>query len=145
MTQPLTSRSISESESKRTLHDSRGPCGGRLAERRVGLLSRGVEGGGRVDAAELRVVKEIVELPAELDAAPVALHGEVLEQRDVPVVDSRAAYDSGPDTPRVAARRTSEDRGVEHPVEAALAVGDARVADEIGANAVAAADEICVV
>src|SRR6266446_9158422 len=93
----------SEGEANRTLHDPRVAGRGRLAEVGVDLFTGRVEpqrvvdpgvAGNPVGGAELGVVEHVVHLPAELQAAPAAAsEREVLEEREVPVVDAGHAED----------------------------------------------------
>src|SRR6476469_5929901 len=76
----------SEDESDRALHHPRRSAGVDLAEQRIGLLAGRIERGGRVDAAELRVVEQGVDLPAQLQIPPPTPERNPLEERDVPVV-----------------------------------------------------------
>src|SRR6266404_9296459 len=69
-----------------------------LPETLVHLLAGRVEAGDRIDAdsgairaAELRVIERIVRFESELDRPCAFMPLEVLHEREVPVVDSRAA------------------------------------------------------
>src|SRR5205085_19033 len=83
-----------EPEPKRNLHDSCRPGACRLPQGRVRLLPRRVEDRRCIHRAELRVIEKVVEFPAELQAARFALDREILEKCQIPIVDSRAAYDA---------------------------------------------------
>ena len=74
--------SPSELDSKRGLHLPRWPRRCHLSERRVDLLARRIEAGGRIDRGVLRVVEHVVGLPSELQLpARCTAQRDVLEQR----------------------------------------------------------------
>src|SRR5439155_11608013 len=83
-------RASSERYPYRALHDAGLAGRDRLAEAGVHLVARRVEPGRVVDGGELDVVQHVVHLPTELQAAlAVAADPEILEEREVPVVDRR--------------------------------------------------------
>ena len=89
-------RDVLEVQPHRELNHARRPrrcCNAdRGAEVRVHLLSRGVELRVAIDVIELRVVQDVVHLGPELERLGAA-EPQVLEQRDVPVVDARTLDD----------------------------------------------------
>src|SRR5262249_30246702 len=71
-------------------HDARATRRGELGKAGVDLASGGVEARGRVQSAELGVVKRVVHLRAEQQIGAIP-PPEVLEHADVPVVNAGAA------------------------------------------------------
>src|SRR5262245_41690324 len=130
------------------------PC--HLAELRGRECASGVVPlGVRINRAELRVVKGVVGLGAELDVQ-LFVNANVLEKREVPVVYARAAPEG---TRRVAERqdavhiceifgsrsanaRRGEDGGVEILLHGPLALGQIGIAAHHGAPSIAATREI---
>src|SRR5437016_5270760 len=132
------SRTHLEPEPKRHLHRSRRPGRRRLAKRRVRLDTCRIESRGRVHTAELGVIRQIVEFPAKLKFTHLALERETLEHRHIPVINPRTAHDAAADVARITPPRPGEHSGVEHLVEAPLAVREPRIARDIDVLAVAA-------
>src|SRR5262249_34473169 len=61
------------------------------AELSIDLLPLRIEASNVVYSVELSVVQHVVHLPPELKSLRSFTDGEILEDRDIPVVDSRAA------------------------------------------------------
>src|SRR5579862_2344185 len=81
----------SEIGAQRKLHDASRGGGGGLAESCVQLISGEIEARRRVPVRELRMVESVVELAAELELHALLHQGEILEDRDVPIVDAGTA------------------------------------------------------
>ena len=77
-----------EREPYRALHNPRIPCCSGFPELLIDLYACDIESCRVVECAELRVIQQIVDLPAELQPLRSS-HRDVLEERDVPVVDAR--------------------------------------------------------
>src|SRR6202040_2439166 len=85
----ICNSSLLEVESQSQLHAPLRPRRGHLAERGGSLGSGRCEAGGAVHGHCLRVIRHVVDLPAQLKHARL-LQGEVLEERRIPVVETRA-------------------------------------------------------
>src|SRR5438046_1764704 len=120
-TEPVATTALpSEYNAQRNLHDARRARRDHLPEARVHLIADGVEAGRRVDRGELGVVEQVVDLPSKLRAPTPAAERDVLEDRDVPVVDAGPAHDVLGRAARVPLRRTGERRRIEPVCEIAL-------------------------
>src|SRR3712207_6771060 len=86
---PRTARYWLEAKTQTDLHPTLLAGAGNLSERGVHLLALWVESCGCVYGFELRMVEDVVHLPAQLEFSHFA-HREVLEDRNVPVVNSGA-------------------------------------------------------
>src|SRR5947207_1467071 len=101
-----------EHEPERHLHHSWRPCRNHLAESRVHLVPRGIEAGDGINRRELRLVENVIDLPAKLQA-PIAAQRNVLEQRHVRVVHAGSPNHILGRIARVAAARPSKRSRVE--------------------------------
>src|SRR4029453_7776744 len=127
------------------LHDARVARGRGFAERRVHLRARGVEARGGVHGAELRVVQQVVDLPPALESLRAA-GGEVLEDREIPVVDAGQLEDGARSVAVVAAARRARERGYVQPAARLarhpIARAARRIAGEHGAHGAHAAADV---
>src|SRR2546425_1711151 len=82
-----------EHKSQRHLHHARRARRDDLPESRVRLGARRVEPRGPVNGGELRVVEDVIDLPAKLQPSRAAAERDVLEQRDVRAADAGAPDD----------------------------------------------------
>src|SRR6266852_5960911 len=80
-----------EQQPQRQLHPTRIPRPHKRAERATGLPSLLVEPGRRIYTRELRMIEAVVPFRAELQLEALPGQPEILEQRNVPVIDAGAA------------------------------------------------------
>src|SRR5436189_2965001 len=124
----------SEYEPESQLHLPRIVGGGEGAELAVGLLAVSrIEHRGGIDRRELGVVENVKRRGAQLKMQPL-IDCDVLDQRQIPIVDARAPEDIGRRVAQRAHRREPKNAGVEILRESALIFGQNRVAHYIYAR-----------
>src|SRR5436309_3268956 len=143
--------SKSKAVAQRELDHARAAVGDYLPQRRIGLESGGVEARRAVERPELGVVREVVELGAELQPV-ILVQSKHLRQRDVPLVDAGLAHDvlgsvavidvPGEGHAELRRARPADDGRVEPVLECLLEVVGLRRAEDDDASAFVRAGEV---
>src|SRR3954463_628004 len=106
---------------------------GQLPELRVHLVARRIELSGRVDAAELSVIKRVISLRSKLKFERLA-DGEIFENRKIPVRNSRPAQKGFARITKRADRGDAEAAGIEIFRECPLVAVEVRIAGDVDAR-----------
>src|SRR4030095_358394 len=132
ITLTIHNRPSSKTQSQRELHLTRRPCTDSLTKRRTGLLPRRrVEDRGRIDRVQLRVVEDVVQLPAEREYALFIPEIEIPEQRHIKVASSGSTHGVFRSISDVASSGEGDARRIEKPVNSLFGVTEIRITHEI--------------